>query len=153
MSGLVHELRFFPATVPNIHPVFRVSLMFRPSRPRFRCRTLGLLVLGWLAFSVAGGVQLNTPASAQNDASSSPIVFDGWRRTANGWEQLPFKDHHPSINDWIAHQRAEEARNPLSQPLQRLGKVHPVRIAAAEVAAACLIAFVASDRRRSGSMQ
>lgn len=122
--------------------------MFSPLRSLVRFRMFGLLLVGCVMFSFAGGALQADPATeGLAGDSTSPIVFDGWRRTANGWEQLPLEHARPSINDWIAHQKEEEANNPLAQPLQYLGRFHPVRIAAAEVAVACLIALFASSRR------
>lgn len=120
-----------------------------------RRRPLGLLLIGCLVFSFTAGRLGADPSSNRapkaSSESPSPIIFDGWRRTANGWEQLPFEDVRPSINDWIANQKKEEATNPLTQPLQQLGQVHPISIAAAEVALACLIGLIASDRRPRGT--
>ena len=139
--------------------------MHRSPRPllsprRFPCLLVGLLIWSGIDGVASTATESSPPTSTVPDAGRAPapppraartIVLDGWRRTANGWEQFPFAASHPSINDWIAHQRREEAANPLSRHLQQLEPIHPLSLAAAEIAIACLIGAAAAPNRQAGT--
>jgi hypothetical protein len=138
--------------------------MHRFPRPHFSPRLFTGLLVGILVWGGTAGVESTATessaatVSAQDTAeeakrthgSGRTIVLDGWRRTAHGWEQFPFAASHPSINEWIAHQRQEEASNPLSRLLEQLGPVHPLSLAAAEIAIACLITAASAPNRHAG---
>ncbi len=106
-----------------------------------------LLLVATLPLMTPQPTPLAMPSKPQVLVKLSTVDPVGWRRTAHGWER--WEPTPPSIHDWIHQQIAEESRHRWLAVVESLTLVHPVSIAAGQLAIVCMLAAFAHTQAES----